>query len=742
MTLSTTDSRFSYDGDAVTVAFSFPRKVVEASHLKVYLYDEDDASMALQTLNTHYTFLGSGLANGIYATATITFLTAPGTDKKVVIFRDPTLTQETDFTGESNVLTTLNRKVDLLTMKLQRADDRLDRAILLPDGDFAAGWNNAYPKEEFANAVLAFDSSGEPMPSGGSSSVAVSTAMTPVVQASTLAAARDAMGLEIGADVASQADMDAAEAAIVAAEADIVALETATSGAFTDVASAGTVDLGAISSQLVRLTGTGGPITSFGTVAAGVRKKVRVATGTFVITHHATSLICAANGWTSILTGPDDFFEVESLGSGNWIISSYTAKALIRVEDDAVHSGAQPQSMCVGSSGNPDYEYFKFNFGTERPIFQAQSFWAMSVGDGVDNAKQSLDGNYGAPSTWAGYQPSLGADYAWSPHVSLTVPVAQTPYETGRHAQILYGQLSTPTSTNREGALFFGATWSGQTAPFFDGWLDNGSWVFVKRANKPWGDANVGGVAVANPYTYSNIKNYFSAGDANPVDLSPDAIHYFIVGDEANEDLRSIRMVDALTSGFCEAVNLADNQLIFKRINSGTKTKIGTVDFDDGSWTFGESGGLPSFRVTPRATGTSTVQVTGGDGGGNDAKVDVAGAGSNYDLALLGKGTGGVRIGATTSTVITRLLSTTAAINFGNVPANSYNSSTVTLTGVTTSGGEIILVSSVNNSLDDARFSFDGYISAADTVTVYCRNHSTSDRDPGSQTLRIVAIKF
>lgn len=136
MTLSTTDSRFVYNGDASTVEFSFPRKVIEASHLDVYLYDEDDGSFVLQTLNTHYTFAGSGLSNGIYASATITFNTAPGTDKKVVIFRDPTLTQEADFTAETNVLNALNRFADRTEMKLQRLSNRLDRSFRMGEGDY------------------------------------------------------------------------------------------------------------------------------------------------------------------------------------------------------------------------------------------------------------------------------------------------------------------------------------------------------------------------------------------------------------------------------------------------------------------------------------------------------------------------------------------------------------------------------------------------------------------------------
>lgn len=89
--------------------------------------------------------------------------------------------------------------------------------------------------------------------------------------------------------------------------------------AYVDVASAGTVNLGAVASDKVRITGTT-TITSFGTAAAGVRRKVRFA-GALTLTYNATSLIIptAAN----ITTAADDTLVAESLGGGNWFVSSY-----------------------------------------------------------------------------------------------------------------------------------------------------------------------------------------------------------------------------------------------------------------------------------------------------------------------------------------------------------------------------------------------------------------------------------
>jgi hypothetical protein len=88
--------------------------------------------------------------------------------------------------------------------------------------------------------------------------------------------------------------------------------------AWVDVASAATVDLSAQASRSLRLTGTA-TISSFGTATSGVRKRLRIAGG-LTITHNATSLICP--GAASLFLGAGDIVDVESLGSGNWVVAA------------------------------------------------------------------------------------------------------------------------------------------------------------------------------------------------------------------------------------------------------------------------------------------------------------------------------------------------------------------------------------------------------------------------------------
>lgn len=87
-----------------------------------------------------------------------------------------------------------------------------------------------------------------------------------------------------------------------------------------DVASASTTDLGAITSSLVRITGTT-TITAFGTIAAGIRKTVRFAAA-LTLTHNATALILI--GGANITTAAGDIAEFVSEGAGNWRCLRYT----------------------------------------------------------------------------------------------------------------------------------------------------------------------------------------------------------------------------------------------------------------------------------------------------------------------------------------------------------------------------------------------------------------------------------
>jgi hypothetical protein len=86
------------------------------------------------------------------------------------------------------------------------------------------------------------------------------------------------------------------------------------------IASAATVDLSTSTGGYVTITGNTGPITSFGTVSAGIRRKLLFSSNP-TITHNATSLISPTGG--NIVATAGDTCEVMSEGSGNWRILWY-----------------------------------------------------------------------------------------------------------------------------------------------------------------------------------------------------------------------------------------------------------------------------------------------------------------------------------------------------------------------------------------------------------------------------------
>lgn len=101
-----------------------------------------------------------------------------------------------------------------------------------------------------------------------------------------------------------------------------------------DIASASTTDIGAAKGNYVVVTGTT-TITSFGTIQAGTRRIVKFS-GALTLTYNATSLILPSA--TNILTAANDTAVFVSLGSGNWVCTSYTRNAFNPTFLDATSS--------------------------------------------------------------------------------------------------------------------------------------------------------------------------------------------------------------------------------------------------------------------------------------------------------------------------------------------------------------------------------------------------------------------
>jgi hypothetical protein len=156
MTLSTLNNRVSYAGNGVTTAFSFPNKFLADEDLVVILVSSAGVE-TVKTLTTHYTVTGEGNDAG----GTVTMLTAPAAGETLVIYRDPSQVQEADFEDQDAFpADTLEEGLDLLTMLIQRLDDRIDRAVTLSEG-YSDTFDMSLPAELTASMVLGINADGD-----------------------------------------------------------------------------------------------------------------------------------------------------------------------------------------------------------------------------------------------------------------------------------------------------------------------------------------------------------------------------------------------------------------------------------------------------------------------------------------------------------------------------------------------------------------------------------------------------
>lgn len=128
MTISSTTSKATYNGNGTTHAFAVPFYFLADADLIVTLVSSAGVE-TVQTITTHYTVTGAGVPAG----GTVTMITAPATGETLVIKRSPGQTQETDYVeNEAFPAEAHERALDLLTMICQSLQEQIDRAVLYP----------------------------------------------------------------------------------------------------------------------------------------------------------------------------------------------------------------------------------------------------------------------------------------------------------------------------------------------------------------------------------------------------------------------------------------------------------------------------------------------------------------------------------------------------------------------------------------------------------------------------------
>ena len=126
MTVSATTSKLTYSGNGSTTVFAYTFYILDDDDILVQLKNTTTGVITTQTKTTHYTVSGVGVAAG----GNITFLTAPASGNTVVLSRNMTLTQETDYNEyDTFPASSHETALDKAVMIDQQLKEGLDRAI-------------------------------------------------------------------------------------------------------------------------------------------------------------------------------------------------------------------------------------------------------------------------------------------------------------------------------------------------------------------------------------------------------------------------------------------------------------------------------------------------------------------------------------------------------------------------------------------------------------------------------------
>jgi len=188
MAISDNYSPDKNQGNGVTTEFSGSWKVLNSSYFRCALESVSTGVQTLLTLGSDYDleFGESGYKATLH--------TAPSSAYYVVRYREVALDQTDPYrTSKGFQGTVIENSFDKLTAIEQDQNDQIERSIRCQVGDGSIGFIPAASAR--ALKYLAFDGSGNPIASDGTTDTPISSAMTPVVSANTLADARTAMGL-------------------------------------------------------------------------------------------------------------------------------------------------------------------------------------------------------------------------------------------------------------------------------------------------------------------------------------------------------------------------------------------------------------------------------------------------------------------------------------------------------------------------------------------------------------------
>lgn len=134
MTVASTTNRVSYAGNGTTTDFAFPHPYRASSDLVVTLRTTATGAEVAQVEGVNYTVSGTPTSDaGGFASATVSFGTAPASGTQVHIDRIVARTQTTDYVaGDGIPPSSIEGSLDKLTQLVQELDSRFERTLLQP----------------------------------------------------------------------------------------------------------------------------------------------------------------------------------------------------------------------------------------------------------------------------------------------------------------------------------------------------------------------------------------------------------------------------------------------------------------------------------------------------------------------------------------------------------------------------------------------------------------------------------
>ena len=156
MTVSSINTKNSYSANGTLTAFTYNFPINTTAELKV-IERTATGTETVKSLTTHYSITDNGSAGG-----TVTFSTAPANGVTVVLLRDTSLTQETDYIANDPFpAETHESALDKLTLQQQELQEELDRSIKLSRTNTMTSTEFTVGSTDRAGKILGFDTSGE-----------------------------------------------------------------------------------------------------------------------------------------------------------------------------------------------------------------------------------------------------------------------------------------------------------------------------------------------------------------------------------------------------------------------------------------------------------------------------------------------------------------------------------------------------------------------------------------------------